>query len=198
MGMLAKYDKIVKASGHAPVVAGADNKLYPRIQSWEYSRFDARRADVMTAFRMDLSAYCTFSDCDTYTYIYANSGFLMGPPKELSWVLECMLRKGAGDFGANNSGFDDQQGLHACMFDHPDLITLDYSGSLSLELIFFNKSTDPSADVLFFEGGVVHNQAARGAPQCFVHGNGDTLNGWWDRIFPGSTLTENWGEDFVH
>jgi hypothetical protein len=187
--LLTKYDEIVRASDFAQVVAGADNKLFPP-GDWNYTVFDSRRHKVMEAFGLNMSSYCAISDCSTFDYKYANSGFLMGPPKELSWLLACMLEH--GNVEDTDTGFDDQQGLHACMFAHPSLVTLDYAGTLTLELIYFKKLALSSS------GGRVFNEVVDHSPQCFVHGNGDTLGDLWDDLFDGFTETENWGEDFEH
>merc|ERR1719454_775429 len=143
----------------------------------------------MDAFNMTNDVFCEYTKCPAFSYKYANSGFLMGPPKHLETLLGCMLENGWGDFG--ETGYDDQQGLHACMFENPELVSLDYSGTLSQQLIFFNDK------VLYEKEGMVYSQVAGGRSQCFVHGNGDTMKTWWPRLFPGLRKTEDYGKDFA-
>merc|ERR1740138_1344842 len=182
--LLHRYDKIASLV-KVPVIAGADNKLFPTTD-WPYHTLDARRKKIMKAFDMAGDKFCDYADCDQYSYKFANSGFLMGPPKDLQELLSCMLENGWGDFG--KTGYDDQQGLHACMFNDPDLVALDYTGTLSQQLIFFDD------EVLYKSEGKVHNRVAGGVVQCFVHGNGDTMKTWWPKLFPGTNMTEDYGK----
>jgi hypothetical protein len=184
--LLDRYDKI-SSLVNVPVIAGADNKLFPATD-WPYHTFEERRGRIMRAFGMTAGKFCKYTDCPKYSYRFANSGFLAGPPKDLQHLLRCMLKNGFGDFG--KTGYDDQQGLHACMFSNPDLVALDYTGTLSQQLIFFDD------EVLYKSEGKVHNRVAGGVVQCFVHGNGDTMKTWWPKLFPGTNMTEDYGKAF--
>jgi len=184
--LLDRYDKI-SSLVNVPVIAGADNKLFPTTD-WPYHTFEERRGRIMRAFGMTAGKFCKYTECPKYSYRFANSGFLAGPPKDLQHLLRCMLKNGWGDFG--KTGYDDQQGLHACMFSNPDLVALDYTGTLSQQLIFFDD------EVLYRSEGKVHNRVAGGVVQCFVHGNGDTMKTWWPKLFPGMNKTEDYGKAF--
>lgn len=184
--LLRRYDRI-SSLVKVPVIAGADNKLFPTTD-WPYHTLDERRKKIMKAFDMAGDEFCEYADCDQFSYKYANSGFLMGPPKDLEKLLSCMLENGWGDFG--KTGYDDQQGLHACLFNDPNLVALDYTGTLSQQLIFFDDN------VLYKKDHKVYNKVAGGVPQCFVHGNGDTMKTWWPKLFPGMNKTEDYGKAF--
>merc|ERR1712217_636622 len=75
---------------------------------------------------------------------------------------------------------DDQYGLNACIMEHADWITIDYSSSLSLQL------ADMHTNVANHWEDVVQNNVVR-ATQCFIHGNGRSLPRFWNRLFPGRT-----------
>jgi len=88
-------------------------------------------------------------------------------------------------------GYDDQQGLIACMFERPELVSLDYSGTLSQQLLYCGD------DVLHRENNIIVNKAAGNTSQCFVHGNGDTMKAWWPKLFPDCADSGDYGKDFV-
>jgi hypothetical protein len=186
--LLYRYDLIRKLT-NATVIAGADNAPYPT-SDWPYERFKDKRQKIMQAFGMNADQFCDVTDCPHYSYKFANSGFLMGSPLELYKLLGCMRKGGYGNFGS--TGFDDQQGLQVCMFgDYKNVVALDYSGTITMELIRM-------ADTTLYEGnGKVYNRVARGMSQCFVHGNGDTMKSWWPRLFPGMTNSEDYGKNFM-
>lgn len=186
--LIFRYDRILNVTG-ASIVAGADNSVWPR-EDWPYSTLEDGRKRTMQAFGMRRDKYCDHTSCPKFEYKYANSGFLMGPPEDMQTILGCMLEKGQGHYGA--TGYDDQAGLQRCMFgDYKNMVALDYSGTLSMQLIRFNEF------VLYEGGGKVYNRAAGGMSQCFVHGNGDTFSEWWPRLFPGSEKTEDYGKNFA-
>jgi hypothetical protein len=173
--MYLRYDKVSLATG-APVIAGAENFQYPQAV-FPYETMDSRRQDVMSLFDMGPGSY----DMDGHNYRHANSGWMIGPPDKLKEVLECMLEMGNGNFaGTPNKGdpsYDDQHGLHACMFAHPDLIALDYSGLLVTNMAGFPWNGDNT--ILRKVDGVVKNAAGpEWLTQCFIHLNG----GSWDWV----------------
>merc|ERR1712113_139755 len=61
-----------------------------------------------------------------------------------------------------------QASAHRLLHARPDLVTLDYTGSLFLNLGSFTLGT--LSDVLEVRQGVVYNRAAS-REQCFIHGN---------------------------
>jgi len=186
--LLYRYD-LIKRLTNATVIAGADNAPYPT-SDWPYGSLQDRRQVIMQAFGMKTDQFCDVTDCPHYEYKYANSGFLMGPPSVLYKLLGCMRAGGYGNFGS--TGFDDQQGLQVCMFgDYENVVALDYSGTLSQQLIRMRDTT------LYEGSGKVYNRVARGMSQCFVHGNGDTLKHWWPRLFPGESDREDFGKNFM-
>merc|ERR1711907_214605 len=63
-------------------------------------------------------------------YHFLNYGFLMGPVRELQLVLKFVLSVLDTDRGPGI----DQAAARAYMFLHPNVITLDYSGGLTLAL----------------------------------------------------------------
>jgi len=181
--LLHRYDLITRLA-NATVVAGADNSLFPE-WDWPYDSLQGRRQVIMQAFGMTTDQFCDVSDCPERPYRYANSGFLMGPPRVLAELLGCMREKGWGNFGKFK--FDDQHGLQACMFgDYKNVVALDYSGTLTMELLRMKSTT------LYEGNGKVYNRVARGMTQCFVHGNGDTMSSWWPSLFPGMTQKESY------
>lgn len=186
--LLYRYDLIHRLT-NATVIAGADNSPYPT-SDWPYDSLQDKRQVIMEGFGMSTDQFCEVTDCPDYEYKYPNSGFLMGPASVLHKLLGCMRDGGYGDFG--KTGFDDQQGLQVCMFgDFNNTVALDYSGTLTMELIRMKNTT------LYEGNGKVYNRVARGMSQCFVHGNGDTLKTWWPMLFPGSTDKEDYGKNFM-
>jgi len=184
--LLRRYHTIVKASSGPRVVAGADSCNWPpSVQNLErYNRFNGRRKHVLTAHGLhsDLPYspwYMGSPFCQGY--FHANSGFLMGPAAELAKVLRCMSKKGWGDTGFDNTNFDDQKGLIECLFLHPETITLDYAGSLVLDLYGFNHS------VLTRKGERLHNAVTKKV-QCFVHAAGLCSGGELDSYSLGGPL----------
>jgi len=104
-------------------------------------------------------------------YKYVNSGFLMGPVGAMNKVLACMREVTPMD-----DGYDDQYALTQCMFRHPELITIDYSGSLILTMDGFQDS------ILVKHGAELRNVALN-KTQCFIHFNSGLL----------STMEDKWG-----
>ncbi|CAK0820843.1 unnamed protein product, partial [Prorocentrum cordatum] len=106
---------------------GCRQQPLPRVgHDWPYDSLQGRRQVIMQAFGMTTDQFCDVSDCPERPYRYANSGFLMGPPRVLAELLGCMREKGWGNFGKFK--FDDQHGLQACMFgDYKNVVALDLS-----------------------------------------------------------------------
>merc|ERR1712194_977500 len=119
-----------------------------------------------------------------------NSGWLVGPPECMTKVLACMLKMGRVPYDfkstlfhgndnwpkyGSNSDYDDQDGLAACMFEYPELITLDYTGSL----VFNSYRALEANELLSRDGNSVHYKATNGSTQCFLHGPGDSYKKWF-------------------
>lgn len=186
--LLARYHAVVVASKGATVVVGAENCIWPDGAPTNRSIATGRRSDILRAFRLtkdELGTRPRGSSGDSGhrrvkmldRALHPNSGFLMGPPVELMQVLSCVKEHG---IVPEKGELDDQYGLAMCtFFVMPERITMDYTGSIVLNLV------QMSPDILSQESskGVVRNEVI-GAAQCFVHGNGRSLPGYWERIWP--------------
>merc|ERR1712056_79903 len=86
---------------------------------------------------------------------HVKTGFLIGPAAQLLQVLTCISRMGWAERGFNTKRFDEEVGLIACMYQQPDLITLDYGGNLVLDLYSFDQG------VLRRRGDTMFNRASR-------------------------------------
>jgi hypothetical protein len=186
--LLARYHAVVVASKGAAVVAGAENGIWPHGSPRNRSIAPGRRAAVLAAFRL------TKDELGTRPYLsdgvtghrrlplleharHPNSGFLMGPPRALMEVLRCIEEHG---ILPEKGELDDQYGLAICMFFvMPDRITMDYTGSIVLNLVQMSpKVLHRHPDEDFVRNEVID------AAQCFVHGNGRSLPGYWDHLWP--------------
>lgn len=165
--LVARYHTIVAASGGPKVVVGADNQVFPPAP-WDYLPFKSRRRTVQSAFGISAA---NFSPANPR---FVNSGFIMGPAPDLLRLLRC-TKDHAVEPGV--TWMDDQYGVTYCMIHNPDLITIDYSTSLSLQL------ADARQDIVERRDGTVFNTAVS-ATQCFIHGNGQSLVKFWDIMFP--------------
>jgi len=173
--LLQRYHQVVQASDGATVIGSAELNFFPKSSGqFPYEDFEERRKKMLEAFGMDVNSYYSYTSQNTPgQYRFANSGWLMGPAGDLATVLSCMLQKGW--IGGH---FDDQAALHRCLFEHRNLITLDYSGTMVLNLFGFGTSGSKVLD----KDGVVKNSAAGGATQCFFHGNGGSYSDWFPLI----------------
>ena len=90
-----------------------------------------------------------------------NSGFIMGPAKDLEQALEMQFALLQNQTGKK----DDQEAAAEYMFKYPAHVTLDYDGGLVADLV------GTKAGWLAVRDGQVWNQILD-QPQCFVHGNG--------------------------
>lgn len=176
-----RYQKVVAASGGVPVVVSADPHQYPSMPNGvaRYQRFQPRREVVLHAFNVSADALQNYTDnaSASQDYFFVNSGFIMGPASYLLQVVKCMslagwdaacwkdpicLRPSAG-IGAQCC-FDDQRGLSKCFLSHPELITIDYAGTLAFTTFGMYNIFQVE------EAGGVRN-AVLGTTQCFIHGN---------------------------
>jgi hypothetical protein len=108
-----------------------------------------------------IDGYCTnFEKSKANTYQFLNAGFIMGPAQKMFAVLDCMK-----NWKAPVKTYDDQGSLTACMLLHPEDVTLDYSGLLTLTMGGLDWSILENGD------GGIHNRAFKRI-QCFIHFNG--------------------------
>merc|ERR1719401_529969 len=177
------YDAIVKASGGAPVVGGAEVSPYPMQVLQYYNRtfrtdLETRMHDVTRMLDVKDSWAADYADCrdvlggpcdDPPAYRFLNYGFLMGPAAKLAKFVEAVYKQG---------GFD-QVAAHKYFLEHPEEVTLDYAGALSLSL--HNMAEDKQSLISVAKGGfgnkkkTIKNKVT-GQVQCFVHGNGNGEN----------------------
>lgn len=155
------------------VVIGAEMGAYPSALMPRYRMFDERRENTVKGRWQNLD-YKDFADCeivkssvgpcsDPPHYQFGNTGFIMGETRDFLRVL-------AGTTGYSN----DQEGIVVYMMNHPEEVTLDYTGELVLALHALKDS------VLDVETYADRNRNATrlrnrvtGRIQCFVHGNGN-------------------------
>lgn len=176
--LLEAYRKTVMASDGAPIVLGAELGLYPGVDhpGWHgldvakrYDDLEPRRRNVLREMGLAEDLYAKHASCtntgigpcsDPPRLKYANGGFRMGRVQDLL-NLHTVL--------CNDRG-DEQMKLTNLMFDLPGNITLDYTGSLVMNLHNFHEG---AFQFLHKEtNGFVSNDVL-GHAQCFVHGNGD-------------------------
>lgn len=181
--LLRDYDLITKATG-AKVVMGAEYGAYPRVQLATLhgnSTFENKRQAQLNAHHLPLNPYAAHADCPPNLpkrcecgpcsspprYQHINSGFYMGPARLLLPVLE------SAGTGAHVC---DQVNTYNHLVQHPEDLTLDYTGKLVLTLARFKldivgkllqvrNSTDSRV------GKLVHNTVTQ-QTQCFMHGDG--------------------------
>jgi len=142
----------------------------------------SRLAPVMHANGLSASSWEYYHPY-THAYNAVCAGFFMGPARYLVELLECVRQKGwAG-------GFDDQRGATLCMLERPQLVTIDYTGTLVIDLYGF-----PEHVLSFADGRIVNNLA--NATQCFAHANGHTSPqpfgwfGWEQQLTAGFANSE--------
>jgi len=178
--VLERYRLIVAASNGAPVVFGGQFRLFPSRIPHVYDAYNARRPQhdfVQRVFEVSDADYAPFENktacakdkswvscSDPPSLQYLNSGFAMGPAKELQIVFN-RIRRHKGALNVKHH-YDDQKAAHLTLIDRPDLVTVDSSGTLVIDLVH----TKPG--IFEVRPSSLWNKVARRA-QCFVHGNGD-------------------------
>lgn len=102
--------------------------------------------------------------CNTPSaYQHLNAGFLMGPAAHVHEVVSLWLAR-------FSRAVDDDQLVARCVqFERPELVTLDYTGGLILNIGEFTGTS--LGKLLDVQDGVVYNHATQQV-QCFLHGNG--------------------------
>jgi len=175
-----KYDQIVNASGEGTqkIVLGAEVSPYPEDLGWGYDRsssLEIRRQAVLTAFSMRHGWAGDYANCtgalhsicgSPAKYQYANMGFIMGPADDVYQML---------------SGLDTYTGLdnrlvNEYFLDNPDLVTLDYAGSLVLSLHNMVKNGQTPVEVRIAGGTKSLKNKETDQNVCFVHGNGNSFD----------------------
>lgn len=157
--LLRQYRAIVEASGGAPVVAGGDCTNFPRNDSVaaRFRKLEPRRQAILRA------SGDPADHCGTRTYRFLNSGFVMGPARELQKIYrsDTML-----NYTNAAKEYHDQGALTQYMLEHPDQVTIDHAMLLVASLSHF-----VNASFLEVEDDHIQNMAAQ-KTQCFIHGNG--------------------------
>jgi len=161
--LLARYRRISEGSGGAPVVHGADTDIWPALPQArvnELNELTAKRlSDVMRFSNLSPSSW-DYYPTTSRTYRALNAGWFMGPAKYLVEMLTCVKNKGWVD-----DEYDDQRGANLCMLENPGLVTVDYTGTLAIDLHGM-----PRHLISFVDDRVVNNMA--NVTQCFAHTNG--------------------------
>ena len=116
----------------------------------------------------------------------------MGPARALRDLLACMLAQLEAPGGEGI--VDDQHALALCMFERPELVTLDYSSTLVMSLAGLHAATaldaprsrwrsEKRSERSQDEAGIDRSrQAARRNP-CFMHFNGPSRNTLWRTVW---------------
>lgn len=168
--LLARYVAVVNAGRwKTPVVVGGDNSIWPHVLYKEHMKYHSFWPDKWAQFGVfgfKKGLYDHYQHHGGYNYV--NSGFIMGPAKDLHVVVDCMDKHGWIPWTGK---YDDQYALTECMFMHPHLITVDYSGLIVLDMWGFYHN------IFYAHKGVVYNRATNKSV-CFVHGNGDSYPTW--------------------
>lgn len=184
--LLERYNGTVAASGGAPLVVSAEMGCFPYQYLAQYDALESRKKDVLTALKRDENWIPKFADCqksasrnagwgkcsDPPSYKFLNYGFLMGPVKNLRSMLEFIVAH------PKNMTFPagDQALAMEYMFDHPEEVTLDYAGVLSMSM--HNMKVGANDTTMLFSTGKNGHLVNRvtNTVQCFAHGNGNGKN----------------------
>lgn len=163
-----RYERIVRVSGGAPIVVGGDLFQWPDIPGF-FERFQdpamrARRNAVLTEFGMTGQELDAWRLPNMASYFFVNSGFVMGPAWLLVKAIECSRVFG---WLQQEHYFNDQGGMQQCASRHPNLITIDYTGSIVLATNGFKPGF-----LTVTQAGIYNTLL--GGPQCFVHLDGQT------------------------
>lgn len=171
--LLEKYKTIVDKSGGAKIVFGAELWCFeppngecpePKRAAWAEKAYEDKKLDeTFDRHKNDES-----SKDKTTSYTNLNSGFFIGPAKDLYEMLEYAARddKWAELHAGNNNYYGDQRMYSQYWFENPDKVTLDYGAELVLTANGFNRD----ALKVDNEGEVINTMFNQ--KQCVVHGNG--------------------------
>jgi hypothetical protein len=169
--LLQKYNKIVQKSG-APIVFGAELWCFeppngkcpePERAAWAQKEYGHKELDQKLFSWQDQK-----SAADKATsYTNLNSGFFMGPAKDLLKMMEYSTDgKNWYNNHRNTDYYGDQRMYSQYWFENQDKVTLDYGQELVLVANGFKQGSLGVNG----EGQVINNMFNR--KQCVVHGNG--------------------------
>lgn len=135
---------------------------------WGHVDYEFDYIDDMYADRTRCDMHRSFCS-NPPKYQFANYGFIMGPVSGLKPLIDLIVEQ-----QAKNPELIDQQVALAYHLEHPDLVTLDYSGTMMLSM--HNFLGDLSGNIPSFlkidaPNHKVINEIT-GKDQCFLHGNG--------------------------
>jgi len=207
--LLTRYKMLSAVSG-APVIVSAELGIFPvddRYQTHRYIEMRTRRHKVMNAsglhdgIWMNNSSGCLPANSSLCsrptTYEFMNYGFIIGPVGDLHQLLNHVVRTVPPGFMDSLRGFLDpakrveeanDQGIAAMyMFDHPDIVALDYPMGLIASM-----HSMPN-DMLSIRSGRIWNTVTE-HEQCFAHFNGNSqplLGGFnvFKKLGEGTTVT---------
>jgi len=185
-----KYDSLVAASGSTTkIVLAAEVSPYPSDMGWAYQRWNEslvnRTRSILDSYGVSHSWAETYANCSASIlnsqcsqpprYQYANAGFIMGPANDVFDML---------------SGLSTYPGLENRLVNeyflaNPDLVTLDYPGTLVLSLHNMVKDGNTPVEVVTTGGTKSLRNKETGQAVCFVHGNGnsfDVIKGWAEQL----------------
>jgi len=162
-----RYERIVRVSGGAPVLVGADPYQWPDIPGFlgrfQDTAMQARRNAILAEFGMNSRDLDAWQLPNAVSYSFVNSGFIMGPAWLVVKVIECSLAFG----WMQENYFNDQGGMQQCASRHPNIITIDYTGTIVLD------TNGLKPGFLRVTPAGIQNTLL-GGPQCFVHLDGHT------------------------
>jgi len=172
--IMARYERIVKSSGGATIVMGAEPWQNPPITgALEREKGLLPRRDRMFAefgLRLDdLRQYIPKHDAlagPADDYAFLNSGFVMGPAGDLAEAFACDEKLG---WWPRRNIWDDQRGFHQCMLARPGTITIDYTSTLVATMFGMH------ANMMEFKDMQVHNRFGN-VTQCFIHTDCDNCD----------------------
>jgi len=182
--LLKYYKTTVTASDGAVIVIGAEFHAYPNVfcgavhdrnETYQHHFWSKRRTNVLEAHGLPEAIYADYVDCSrdltcaccSYNprYEFLNFGFVMGPISQLYPFMEFIALHCCKAYMPPDQGL-----ARDYMFAHPDLVTLDYTGLLSLQMgaiynpDFLKVQKRPNGQV------VVFNNVTE-TVSCVLHGN---------------------------
>lgn len=197
--LLWKYQQVIKASNTtANIVMAAEVSPYPEDLGWNYAMEDwveERRQRVLNFFNVSEDWATTYANCSNTThnrcngphpkYRYANSAFIMGP----AYAIRDMMA------GIRTYTDVENRYYNEYFLRHPDKVTLDFAGILSMSLNNMHKNGvlpieirngTYTQEVQTFNG-TMHNtkvstkptytiynkESKETSPVCFIHGDGN-------------------------
>jgi len=184
--LLSYYHAVVKASNGSKVVFGAQIREYPKIKApfnhYNDSTLRRRALAVQREFGLDDKPYIRFINkaaCNDSFNPYSvhndrlNAGFVIGPAGLIADMYDGLLALPDEEAMSRPNYWNDQMAAANYMFHNADLVTLDYSTAITVQL----GGARDVQDMLEIRDGKLHNTVT-GKVQCFVNGNGDGFDAW--------------------